>query len=151
MALIEELKAFAKLTEGSKQGEFYQAKVDSAKAVKVSRLADVLTESQISYIKNVIRPKAKECYKNATLVAQYLDCEYCEGMMLVYIGIDHAFNRVGDKYIDVTKEIALGENPTETEYITIGEYSAEQTIEISVKTGYYGNIFNELFILNKNL
>lgn len=50
---------------------------------------------------------------------------YCEGKTNVSIPIDHAFNKVGDAYIDITFEFALHENPSIYEYVTFGEYDAK--------------------------
>lgn len=146
--LITQLKQMAAMLKNSNQGSFYQSKVDSAKDVKVVSCSEVLTKAQINHIKNVIKPQKRECYRNALLVAQYLGCEYCEGQMLLYFGIDHAFNKVGDKYIDVTKEFALEEKPEDSEYITIGEYSADEAMRVAVERGIYGDVFNYKFIEN---
>lgn len=54
---------------------------------------------------------------------------------------DHAFNRVGDKYIDITFEFALGLDPTQYEYVAFGEYPAGVIEEITDQTGYYGDIY----------
>lgn len=67
--------------------------------------------------------------------------QYVEGKTNVFISIDHAFNRVGNKYIDITFEFALGFNPTQYEYVAFGEYPAGVIEEITDQTGYYGNIY----------
>lgn len=64
------------------------------------------------------------------------------GKTNVFIPIDHAFNRVGNKYIDITFEFALGFlDPTQYEYVAFGEYPAGVIEEITDQTGYYGNIY----------
>ena len=68
--------------------------------------------------------------------------QYVEGKTNVFIPIDHAFNRVGNKYIDITFEFALGFlDPTQYEYVAFGEYPAVVIEEITEQTGYYGNIY----------
>lgn len=68
--------------------------------------------------------------------------QYVEGKTNVFIPIDHAFNRVGNKYIDITFEFALGFlDPTQYEYVAFGEYPAGVIEEITDQTGYYGNIY----------
>ena len=42
---------------------------------------------------------------------------YVEGKTLAIIPIEHAFNRVGDKYVDITFELALNNDPTQYEYV----------------------------------
>jgi len=66
---------------------------------------------------------------------------YVEGKTHTVIPIDHAFNRVGDKYIDITFEFALGLDPTQYEYVAFGEYPAGVIEEIANQTGYYGDIY----------
>lgn len=55
-------------------------------------------------------PVVKECYKNAHLLTLLFPdrVQYVEGKTNVFIPIYHAFNRVGNKYIDITFEFALG-------------------------------------------
>lgn len=143
--LLSQLKQMATLLKGSNQGDFFQSKVDAAKDIKVEPMADVLTKEQIAKIKRLAIRK-KECYRNAYIVAQALDCEYVEGQMLFYFGIDHAFNKIGDRYFDVTKEIALGESPADTEYISIGEWSWQETFDVIAEAGVYGDVYNQLYI-----
>ena len=142
--LMDELRQLATITEGSNMGDFYRYRLESAKVVKIVPCREVLTKDQISLIKKVIKPKKKECYKNALMMAKMMDCTYCEGMMYCYYGIDHAFNKVGDKYIDITKEFALGEDPT-AEYVVFGEYTPEDAHNAMVEKGCYGNVFGWLY------
>lgn len=142
--LIEQLLQFVNLTKGSNQGAFYRAKLDAAKDVKVEPLKSVLTKEQIDKISH-LRFKPKECYRNAFLVAQALNCEYVEGQMLFHFGIDHAFNKIGNRYFDVTKELVLKENPSKCEYISIGEYSWETAWSVFSELNYYTDVFNVLY------
>lgn len=143
--LISQLKQMATLTKNSDQGQFYQSKVDAAKDVKVQPMAEVLTQEQIRVIR-CLAIRKKGCYRNAYLIALALNCEYVEGQMLFYFGIDHAFNKIRDKYFDATKEIALGENPSETEYITIGEWDWQTVYDVITEAGKYGDVYNHLYI-----
>lgn len=74
----------------------------------------------MDYIRQVIKPKPKECYRNSHLLCEAFPERilYCEGKTNVPIPIDHAFNKVGDAYIDITFEFALHENPSIYEYVT---------------------------------
>ena len=60
-------------------------------------------------------------------------------------GIEHAWNKVGDKYVDITMELALGRDVNEEEYMSLGEYDEETITRITNKTEFYGNIYNELY------
>ena len=72
---------------------------------------------------------------------------YCEGFMSTFgIPIEHAFNKVGDVYVDITKELALKESPSDTEYIVLGEYNSIDALQAMAVEGYYGNVYRQMFI-----
>ena len=135
------LRQMADITKGSDVGQFYESKANAAIDVQVIPCSEVLTAEEIDWIKSVLKPKKKECYKNALMLAQHLRCEYIEGQMFFCFGIDHAFNKVCGKYIDITKEFALGDDPTQTEYVAIGEYSYKEAAKVAIATGQFGNVF----------
>ena len=141
--LLEELRGFASICSG-KQKEWYEKMLADAKVVKISLLRDIFTPDEIETIKAVVRPQKKECYKNSTLTATLLmkkGVKYCEGKYTCYgIGLDHAFNKLGDKYFDVTAELALGKLDAQ-EYMVLGEYSPKEVLQIIEKQGYYGDIY----------
>lgn len=145
--LISELETLWRLVSGTNMVEsqllFYKRSLEDARDVKVVPLSEVLSQQQIERIKTIINPQPKECYRNATLLSQYLNCAYVEGKTLVggIFGAEHAFNRIGDKYVDITLELALGKDVTKEEYITQGEWSAEECIDISVSRGVYGGLY----------
>lgn len=94
------------------QQQWFKKIAEVARPVKMHRAADVLDDFQMEYLLHVIKPEKKQCYKNALLLAQaFPEIKYCEGKVAAPVVIDHAFNKVGDKYIDITFEFALGENP----------------------------------------
>lgn len=110
---------------------------------KRTQATDVFDEREIELIRRTVRPVVKECYKNAHLLTLLFPdrVQYVEGKTNVFIPIDHAFNRVGNKYIDITFEFALGLDPTQYEYVAFGEYPAGVIEEITDQTGYYGDIY----------
>ena len=116
---------------------------DRAKRVEVVPAADVFNEREIELIRRVVRPEVKGCYRNAHLLTLLFPdrVRYVEGKTHTVIPIDHAFNRVGDKYIDITFEFALELDPTQYEYVAFGEYPAGVIEEITNQTGYYGDIY----------
>lgn len=103
---------------------------------KRTQAADVFDEREIELIRRTVRPVVKECYKNAHLLTLLFPdrVQYVEGKTNV-------FNRVGNKYIDITFEFALGLDPTQYEYVAFGEYPAGVIEEITDQTGYYGDIY----------
>lgn len=149
-SLIVELRTFAKLIgEEGRQAEFYRQMLKDAKPIEVVRLSDVFTETEIKAIKKFVKPQVKECFRNATLFAHiFPEVKYVEGKMTVCgtFGTEHAWNKVGDKYVDITMELALGRDVNEEEYMSLGEYDEETITRITNKTEFYGNIYNELFI-----
>lgn len=69
------------------------------------------------------------------------------GKVLAFFPIEHAFNRVGDKYVDITFEFAL--NDTELlqhEYVVFGEYDLQTINRVTKETGYYGDIYRNVYI-----
>lgn len=106
---------------------------------------------ELDYIRHVIKPKPKECYRNSHLLCEAFPERilYCEGKTNVPIPIDHAFNKVGDAYIDITFEFALHENPSIYEYVTFGEYDAKTIRKAVLETGYYGEIYKWLYYQSK--
>lgn len=141
--LLEELKSFASICSG-KQKEWYEKMLADARVVKVSPLSDIFTPDEIEIIKKVVRPQKKQCYKNAILTATLLTkkgVKYCEGKCTCCgIGLDHAFNKIGDRYFDVTAELALGKLDAQ-EYMVLGEYSPKEVLQVIEKQGYYGDVY----------
>lgn len=155
MALIDEIKAMAQLFESSNcvnlQKAYYKHMAEIARVVKVVRAEDVLTKSQLNYIKEVSKPEIKQCYRNAHLLTCSLQgFTYCEGKVAAPFEIDHAFNKYTDAkgneyYIDITFEFALHEDPTQYEYVVLGEYDKKKITEVANKTRVYGEIYNYIW------
>lgn len=149
-SLIVELRTFAGFMEG-RQKEFYNQMLKDAKSVEVVRLSEVFTPDEIKAIKMFVKPQAKECYRNATLFAHiFPEVEYVEGKMTCCgaFGIEHAWNKVGDKYVDITMELVLQRDPTQEEYLVLGEYDQKTVVDICTEVGFYGNIYP--IVYNKN-
>ena len=146
--LIGELKQLASITSGI-QKKWYEDMITNAKPVKVVYVYDVFSKEEVANIKRIIKPKKKQCYRNAFDFANKFDnVIYCEGKVTLFeggIGIDHAFNKVGDKYVDITMELALNKDVTKESYISIGEYDYQTISKVTLKTGVYGNIYGELY------
>lgn len=148
-SLIVELRTFAKLIgEEGRQAEFYRQMLKDAKPIEITRLSEVFTADEIKAIKRFVRPQAKECFRNATLFAHiYPEVKYVEGKFTVCgtFVTEHAWNKVGDKYVDITMELALDRDPTEEEYMALGEYDQKTVVSICSEVGYYGNIYPILY------
>lgn len=109
-----------------------------------SRAADVFSDYELKIIRDVLKPQKQQCYRNAHLLCQLFPerVRYCEGKTNAFIPIDHAFNRVGDKYVDITFEFALNDpDLLGYEYVVFGEYDLPEIERMTKKTGYYGDIY----------
>ena len=154
MSLLTDIEAYAALASGNQQ-EYFKGLLNVAKHVEVVSIKDVFTKDEIKMIKRLVRPKKKMCYRNSHLLTLLFPdkVKYVEGkIFLPFIGlpIDHAFNRVGDKYVDVTVELALKEDVTEHEYIEFAEYDSEQIDSAAYETGYYGEYYKFYWMKRKN-
>lgn len=147
--IIEEMRAFLRLDLPDRQRQYFTDTIAAAKRVEVVKAADVFDEREIELIRRTVRPVVKECYKNAHLLTLLFPdrVKYAEGKTNTgFFSIDHAFNRVGDKYVDITFEFALKDEPTGYEYVVFGEYDLDTINRISDKTGYYGDYYRALYI-----
>ena len=146
-SLLSQVKQLADITSGV-QKDYYTAIYNNSKEIKCISIYDVMSEKEIQIIKKYISPQKKECYKNATRLTMLFPdkIKYCEGKLSVYgFGIDHAFNKIGDNYIDITAEFALGEDVTENDYLVYAEYDAETVDDVLIKNEFYGDIFQTIF------
>ena len=156
-SLIVELRTFAKLIgEEGKQAEFYRQMLRDAKPIEVVRLSEVFSPAEVKAIEVLVYPKKKQCYRNATLLSHinhiFPDVKYVEGKMTCCgaFGIEHAWNKVGDKYVDITMELVLDRDPTKEEYMALGEYDRETVISICRELGYYESIYPILYNKQKS-
>lgn len=153
-SLIVELRTFAEIIgEEGRQAEFYNQMLKDAKPIEVVRLSEVFTDTEIKAIKRFVNPKVKECYRNATLFSHiYPEVKYVEGKMTVCgtFGIEHAWNKVGDKYVDITMELVLDRDPTKEEYMALGEYDQETVVSICSEVGFYGSVYPILYNKQKS-
>lgn len=144
-SLIEDINAFAVLASGNQQ-KYYQDLLKVVEPVKMVSIKKVFSPDEIAKIKRLVRPKKKMCYRNAHLLTCLFPdkVKYVDGRVAVWntgFPIDHAFNKVGDKYIDITSEMVWGEDVSKYDYIKFGEYDVNQLDYVTEKTGYYGECY----------
>lgn len=133
--IIEEMRAFLQMGLNPKQRQYFADTIAVAKRVEI--------------VRDVLKPQPQQCYRNAHLLCQLFPerVQYCEGKVLAFTPIEHAFNRIGDKYVDITFEFAL--NDTELlqhEYVVFGEYDLQTINRVTKETGYYGDIYRNVYI-----
>ena len=156
-AIFMAWRTYKTLTQGQKQSDFFAQKLKDGKIVTCVRLEDVFSEEEIEVIKQVVRPEKRMCFKNAHILTSIFPdrVKYVEGEVTICgggIGIEHAWNLVdGEHYVDLTFELALGEDVTKEGYVMLGAYDAKTLRRVTHKTGYYGGIYNQLYLdaLNK--
>lgn len=152
--ILDMLSLFANNSSGV-QRDLFRQKIKDANSVDVVTINEVFSKDEIKEIKRYIRPKPKCCYENAWKLCDRFsfntnkhDIKYCEGYINFNgLPIEHAFNLVDGKYIDITTELALN-NKIENTYVVIGEYTTDEVRRILLQNEYYGDIYNTIF-LNK--
>ena len=146
--IIKEIRWFESMTSG-KQKAFYRQMLDDARQVDVVPMSDVFTKDEIDLIKWVVKPQSKQCYRNAHLLTLMFPTrlKYVEGHMNVcnVLTTEHAFNKIGDKYIDITMELALGQDPSGIEYVALKSYDKDDIERIASETGMYGGMYEYEF------
>lgn len=147
--IIKELCQLAEIMSG-KAKKYYESMIADATPIRITPLSEVFNEYEIDMIKRVIKPEAKQCYKNASdLCVLFPDrVKYVEGRFTVcgLFSTEHAWNKVGDKFVDITAELALNNNINEEEYVVLGEYEYEETLSYLVKSKVYGGIYEQKFL-----
>lgn len=121
--LLDTLKSINEMLSG-KQKQYHDKVLRHAKVVHCVPIAEVLTPKQIELVRDILEPQPKECFKNAQNVSRYIPgAVYVEGQLGVgsVVGVEHAFNRIGDKYFDITIEVGLNKDVTKEDYISIME------------------------------
>ena len=143
------MRAFLQFDLNPKQRQYFADTIAGAKRVEVVRAADVFDDYELDFIRDVLKPQPKQCYRNAHLLCELFPerVRYCEGKTHTLIPIDHVFNRVGDKYVDITFEFALNDAElTKYEYVVFGEYDLQTIDRVTEATGYYGDIYRNVYV-----
>lgn len=155
-AIIQELKGWVEITHG-RQKEFFLKALADAKTVKIESIHNVFDNNEVKDIIKKVKPKAKQCYKNASLFCkafmydQKHNVQYVEGRFTVFGGLslDHAFNCVDGHYVDITAELALGKSAEEIKketYVSLIECNGDELIKYELKSGVYGNVYSTKFL-----
>lgn len=152
---MEELKKFydyydmeISACEGSKRAEFIQSIKADLKPCRVVSIRELFNDLQIDAMRTLV--EQKQCFKNAFQIADVIrhwdgSIKYVEGRVLIanFLPIEHAWNKVGDKYFDATFELALGYDVTKESYAVLQEYKVSKVREVLLQRRYYGEIYRE--------
>ena len=149
--IIEELRAKASLDWNPEQKAWFEQQANDARAVQCVRMRDAFSTEQLEYIRRYYHTRQKMCYENATrLILLMSDSElfpepvrYVEGFAYAYqlLPIEHAFVKVGDKYIDPTFERALHRDVRTELYVSCCELDPLTMARYQVETGFYGDLY----------
>lgn len=125
--MIEAMKAVSELCGDTEQGRFYKAKAEKAKSITLTSVKELFSEEELKQILRSVKPEIHGCFATAQRLSLYYGFTYVEGEWGVGggFGIEHAFNRKGDKYFDLTSEIVLNKIVNEEEFISIAEFSSD--------------------------
>lgn len=155
--IIDELKAVAGLDWNPEQKAFYEQRAADARPVECVPMRDVFTPEQLRFLRDKLgyKTQQKMCYRNAAelveraeWMAAHFDSgvpeiKYVEGYAYCYgsLPIEHAFVKVGDKYIDPTFERALHRDVRKEMYASCIELDPETMARYQYETGFYGELY----------
>lgn len=66
--IIKEIEMMLELPLHERQKAYFQDLLNAAKPVKIVPAADVLEDYELDYIRHVIKPQPKQCYRNSHLL-----------------------------------------------------------------------------------
>jgi len=150
--IIDYLNQVAKMMAGNgRQGKYWQWKADHAKLLKQVKTDAIgnqypgIARYVKTHKKQVIQ---KQCYKNAAqLCTSCPGVKYVEGEISYHgIPIEHAWNKIDDKYFDITKDVLFNGSTDYAEYVSIIELSDTELYEFMIETGTYGGFLREKFL-----
>lgn len=154
--IIDELKAVAGLDWNPEQKAFYEQRAADARPVECVPMRDVFTPEQLRFLfKDAgYKTQQKMCYKNAADLVNVIanpigglffpePIWYVEGYAYCcdLLPIEHAFVKIGDKYIDPTFERALHRDVRKEMYASCIELDPETMSRYQLETGFYGDLY----------
>nr|DAM87924.1 MAG TPA: hypothetical protein [Caudoviricetes sp.] len=151
--MIEAMKAVSQLCGDSAQGRFYKTKADKAKPIHLTSVKELFSEEELKELLNDVKPKMHGCFQTAQKLSMFHGFEYVEGEWGFFggFGIEHAFNRKGDKYFDLTSEIVLKKNIEEEEFVSIAEFSSKFVRSACLELKSYTALIPYKYKRDKNL
>lgn len=125
--MIKAMRTISQLCGDTEQGRFYKAKAEHARPIKLTSVRELFSNEELQKLLKDVKPQVHGCFQTAQKLAMFHGFEYVEGEWGVNgsLGIEHAFNRNGDKYFDLTSEIVLKKNIEDEEFVSIAEFSSD--------------------------
>lgn len=151
--MIEAMRAVSELCGDTKQGRFYATKATNAKPIKLTSVKEIFTPRELKELKEKVNPQVHGCFATAQKLSLNYGFDYVEGEWGIGggFGIEHAFNRKGDKYFDFTSEVVLERNIAEEEFVSIAEFSDNFVREACIDLGVYSALIPYKFDRDNNL
>lgn len=135
------------------QSEYFKRKIKVGKTIKCVKLEDVFTRDEIAHkIIPYVRAEKNMCFRTAYRLTNLFPdrVKYVEGEVEVLnggLGIEHAWNLVdGEHYVDLTFELALGEDVTTQTYVALGAYDVDVIRDVACETMVYGGVYDRLYL-----
>ena len=141
--LKSHLQDLANITS-EKQKDYFEWQKKNSKSITKSHISELSEEDQNRLAGEKF--SVKMCYKNASEVCAIIPgAKYVEGYVsFMGIPIEHAWNKIGDKYIDVTKDQVLKGDEFK-EYLSVIELSHMELLSHLEKTMVYGDLIKEVY------
>ena len=133
----------------------YSDMIKDGNPVECVPMATVFTPDQMEFIKQEFKPKQKQCFRNCSELVGLLThpygkillgfdgAEYVDGYVYEpgLFPIEHAFVKIGDRYIDPTFELVLGIDVTKCSYMSLLELKWAKLWPILKHRGFYGPLY----------
>lgn len=160
--IIEYLESYTKLgwTDPS-QKAFLEQQAKDARPVQCVRMRDVFSDGELYIIFDQLhyRTQQKMCYKNAAELVRIIrnigtlpPVKYVEGFTYHpgLLPIEHAFVKIGDKYIDPTFERALHLDVRKEQYVSVFECDFQTMANYLLRLDYYGGMYEFAWCLSND-
>lgn len=150
--IIQELRARASLGWNPEQQAWFDQQANDARPVECSAMRDVFDNDQMLFLRVNYRARRHQCYKNASdLVCLIWEHSWLFPDVAVYVEgltypcgllpIEHAFVKIGDKYIDPTFERVLHRDVRKEMYVSLIELWPPKMVKYQNETGFYGGLY----------
>ena len=153
--VLKELYIKASFDWPDGQKEYFAQQAKDAKIVQCVPMKEAFTKEQLEFIRREgYHAKMKMCYKNASDLVCILsdpsykelfpeEIKYVEGFAYCYgvMSVEHAWVKIGDKYIDPTFERVLKKNVKKEFYASLIELDLFTMCQYQVDTGCYGELY----------
>ena len=130
---------------GGKQKDYFEWQRTVSKNIKISKIKDFPKDIQHRLNSQKIKPK--ECYRNAcNITTSIRGATYVEGYVVLHgLVMEHAWNKIGDLYVDATFEKVLNFSTEFEEYVSVFELTEQQVLTHMIETQVYGTWMGRVY------